>query len=123
MNQFELIMQSNSLSFDTSVFANNMLAVLEKQDNFKLVTHSEISDIYLNEKTHVATGVKVIGKKEIPLDLLVVCTGASTARLIKHTLGVRLPLMPVKSYCFDIPYPLEYPKAMLSFKGFHATTL
>jgi D-amino-acid dehydrogenase len=95
-----------------------LLGVLQERENFTLLLNSEISDIYHDSKTGVARSIKILGKREeYKLDALVICTGASTPRFLKSTLGVRVPLMPIKSYSFDMPS--DY-KCLMSFDSFHA---
>lgn len=50
------------------------------------------------------TGVRILGKrdKDIACDAVVMCTGAWTARSLS-TLRVRCPVLPLKSYSFDMP--------------------
>lgn len=117
LTQFNLAMQSNTLSFDSYTFSHNLLNNhLKDRSNFELLLNSEIGEIYSNPDTGAVTAVRVIGKREeISIDALILCTGAATPRLLKSTLGVRVPLMPVKSYSFDIP--CDY-RTALSFDSF-----
>ena len=45
-----------------------------------------------------------MGKRGDPIscDAVVVCTGAWTARHLSSTLGIRCPILPIKSYSFDM---------------------
>ena len=51
------------------------------------------------------THVKILGKQGegIQCDAVVVCAGAATQSLLKSLLGVRSPILPLKTYTFDIP--------------------
>ena len=73
------------------------------------MTNSEVSDIYF--KNHLAYQIKILGKSTvIDTDAVVFCTGAATPRLLKDVLKLGCPILPVKSYSFDIP--TEYPPFM-----------
>jgi hypothetical protein len=88
--------------------------------NFSLMTNSEVSDIYL--KSQLASQIKILGKSTvIDTDAVVLCTGASTPRFLKDVLKLGCPILPVKSYSFDIP--TEYPPFMFSFDAFTAVWL
>ena len=84
------------------------------------MTNSEVSDIYL--KSGLANQIKILGKSTvIDADAVVLCTGAATPGLLKDVLKLGCPILPVKSYSFDIP--TEYPPFMFSFDAFTAVWL
>ena len=49
--------------------------------------------------------LSIVGKsfEEIKADAVVLCTGAYTARLLYGSMSIYAPLMPIKSYAFDVP--------------------
>jgi hypothetical protein len=55
INQYNLVLQSNTLSFDTQTFNQKLLAYLQEKENFTLLLNSEITDIYHDSKTGVAS--------------------------------------------------------------------
>ena len=53
--------------------------------------------------TGVVESVRILGKtgKDVKADAIVLCTGASTSRVLYQTLGAFSPLLPVKGISFD----------------------
>lgn len=47
---------------------------------------------------------------------MVLCTGATTARLLYNTLGLYAPVAPIKSYTFDITTKCDFSNTHLIFK-------
>ena len=81
--------------------------------------NSEINSVNHSPSTGMVRSVSIMGKigQEIECDALVLCTGASTARMLYSTLGIYAPLTPVKSYTFDIPTnKVEFSNTHLIFK-------
>jgi len=79
--------------------------MLKKNSNFKLLTNSEVSELYFDKNTGCVNAVKILGKTsdQIKCDAVVICTGASTARNLSQMLSIRCPVLPLKSYSFDMP--------------------
>lgn len=57
----------------------------------------------------------------IDTDAVVFCTGAATPRLLKDVLKLGCPVLPVKSYSFDIP--TQYSPFAFQFDAFTAVWL
>lgn len=68
-----------------------------------------------------ATGVKILGKGEVSCDAVVICTGAYSARLLADLLRVRCPVLPIKTYTFDIQ--ADCLKHALIFLNLHFTAV
>ena len=79
--------------------------------------NSEISTITSNNQTGLVRSVSVTGKafNDIPADAVVLCTGAHTATLLYNALSVFAPLMPIKSYTFDMRTQNEFRPCHLRF--------
>lgn len=55
-------------------------------------------------KTGEVSRIKILGKNDnVECDAVVVCAGAATQSLLKTLLGVRTPILPLKTYTYDIP--------------------
>ena len=73
----------------------------------------------VDNKEGRVSGVRILGKREsdIKCDAVVMCTGAWTARCLSQ-LGVRCPVLPLKSYSFDMPSS-AHPLTSLLFEDKH----
>lgn len=87
------------------VFATLLLQKLEQCPNFKLVTNSEVSELYHDSKSGIVNAARVLGKRgeALKCDAVVVCTGAQTEMNLSNMLSVRCPVLPLKSYSFNMP--------------------
>lgn len=97
--------QKRAITLDVGELSEKLLAKLQTMDNFTLRNNAEVSTVNASPMTGLVRGVTVQGKlfKEIETDALVICTGAFTAQLLYSTLKVFAPIIPVKSYTFDVP--------------------
>lgn len=64
--------------------------------------------------------MRILGKRDsdIQCDAVVMCTGAWTSRCLSH-LSVRCPVLPLKSYSFDMPTTTTSPNCSLIFEDKH----
>jgi len=90
-----------------------------RAQNFTLMNNSEVCELMLEKKESRVTGVRILGKRDgdIRCDAVVMCTGAWTARSLSQ-LGVRCPVVPLKSYSFDMPSS-AHPLTSLIFEDKH----
>jgi len=75
-----------------------------RSSNFTLLNNSEVCELIYSKEEGRVTGVRILGKRDndIKCDAVVMCTGAWTARSLSQ-LRVRCPVLPLKSYSFDMP--------------------
>jgi len=100
-----MCLQTQGYRLDSMVFATLLLQKLEQCPNFKLVTNSEVSELYHDSKSGIVNAARVLGKRGEALncDAVVVCTGAQTEMNLSNMLSVRCPVLPLKSYSFNMP--------------------
>ena len=86
-------------------------------DNFTLKCNSEVNQFNYSTSTGLVKGVSIMGKigQEIEADALVLCTGAHTARVLYQTLGIYAPIVPIKSYTFDVLTATDFSPTHLFF--------
>ena len=109
--------QKRSISLDAGLLCDKLLAQLEKQENFTLKRNSEVNLIRTTSGSGAVRSVSIVGKsfQEIKADAVVLCTGAYTAQLLYGSMGIYAPLMPIKSYAFDVPTDTPFEPVHLRF--------
>ena len=105
LHKNNLAIRKRAITLDTGALSQKLIEKLQTMENFTLKCNSEVSNVSYSTNTGLARSVSIMGKlfQEIETDALVVCTGAYTARFLYSTLGVFAPIVPIKSYTFDVP--------------------
>ena len=103
MYEYNIAFKKKEFTFDSASFSAKLLDQLLKRPNFSLRCNSEVSGLNYNTVTGVVESVRILGKsgKDVKCDAIVLCTGASTSRILYQTLGAFSPLLPVKGISFD----------------------
>ena len=103
MHMYNYAVQKRSVNLDAGFLSEKLLEKLERCENFTLKRNSEVN--LIRSSKGIIKSLSIVGKsfEEIKADAVVLCTGAHTARILYGTLGVFAPLMPIKSYTFDLP--------------------
>ena len=106
VNQYNQCLTTTTYGFNSKTFGTQLYYWLKaNRPNFDLKCYSEVTALNYDQKTGQVTHVKILGKQGegIKCDAVVVCAGAATQSLLKTLLGVRTPILPLKTYTFDIP--------------------
>ena len=103
MYEYNIAFKKKAYTFDAGKFSEKLVKELEKRPNFSLRCNSEVSDLNYSAGTGIVDSVRILGKtgKDVKCDAIVLCTGASTSRILYQTLGVLSPLIPIKGITFD----------------------
>ena len=106
-----------SITLDAGLLSSKLLERLERCENFTLKCNSEVNLVRASRSSGMVSSLSIVGKsfQEIPADLIVLCTGAHTARFLYQTLSVYAPLVPIKSYMFEMPTKSPFTPVHLKF--------
>ena len=114
---------SETFRFNAKNFGLDLLNWLkENRSNFEVVNYAEVSELVFDSKSGNVTTVRTIGKNQgFDCDAVVICAGANTATLVKKNFGIKLPILPCKTYTFDMP--CEYDNFAFIFDDYNFTAV